>query len=302
MLFSKNCSIHEGFSGFVYMLLKLLDTAPKQKRRKIRRFSMEVISPTWNQKESSYFFKLQVNPTDLSFLIQGEPVYIGNDTDISNVCLPVIPDGVLQAIVQQFIEQTKQWFATPLSDGTMKKRLRHTMEAVEKPVNEGWFHPVWKPTCIQASRSQFVLTWRLTEWNPSVPKISADFLMGSSTPRAQTPQPQSPDLPTAQTQDQELRTIQIQDTLVPIGDLPLSDLPPLSFLNDSMEGDVKRQEIRQKIREARLRVALAKLKAQRMEQRYYERYGEAPVDSEDSSELSSDSDSAEGSLGRQSYS
>lgn len=267
---------------------------------------MEVISPTWNQKESAYTFRLHVNSTDSSLLLQGEPVYIEKDTDLSQIQLPVIPDTLLQSLIHQFIEQTKQWFTTPLGDESMKKRLRHTMESIEKPEQEGWFYPIWKPISIKASRSQFMLTWILTQWTPSVPKISADFLMGPPTPRSQTPQPQSPEQPTAKSEplvpEQELRTIQIQDTLIPIGDLPLSDLPPLSFLNESSGGDIKRQEIRHKIREARLRVALAKLKAERMEQRYYERYGEEPVDSEDSSELSSETDSAEESLGRHSYS
>lgn len=251
---------------------------------------MEVISPTWNPKESAYTFRFQIPSDDGPYVIHSEAVFLSTDLSGSQLELPVIPDQVLQTILHQFIEQTKQWFTTPLGDETVKKRLRHTIDRYEVPHTEGWFIPTWKPASIKASRSQFVMTWALIKMTPTQPKISADFLLGSSTPRAQ-----SPEQPSAE----ELRTIQIQDTLVPVGDLPLSDLPPLSFYTET---DTDRQLIRQKIREARLRVALAKLKAQRMEQRYYERYGETPMESEESSELSSESDSGDEPLGRQTYS
>lgn len=254
---------------------------------------MEVISPTWDAKQFTYTFRFSMKLDDTTPLLKGAPIFTSPDIDLSGIELPVIDTHVLDTIVRQFVEQTKQWFTTPISAESMKKRLRQAAAATIKPEQEGWYEPVWRPFAMKVARSQFELQWMLLEWKACSPKISAEFLMESTTPRAH-----SPDLPSAQ----ELRTIHIQDTLVPVGDLPLSDLPPLSFYAEP-EGDHKRQEIRQKIREARLRVALAKLKAERMEHNYYERYGEHPADSEESSDLSSESDSGgEELLERQTYS
>lgn len=253
---------------------------------------MEVTSPTWDAKQSTYTFHINTKLENSSLLIQGAPVFVGSDVDLSGIELPVIDSHILDTILHGFVEQTKQWFTTPLGTESMKKRLRHTTSIAAKPDQEGWYEPLWKPMLMKVARSQFQLHWVLSQWKACLPKISADFCMGSTTPRAQSPE---------QPQTQELRTIHIQDTLVPVGDLPLSDLPPLSFYAEP-DTDQKRQEIRQKIREARLRVALAKLKAERMEYKYYERYGEMPAESEGSSDLSSDSESADEPLGRQTYS
>lgn len=253
---------------------------------------MEVTSPTWDAKQSTYTFYFNVKPDTSSVLLKGSSVFGGPDMDLSGIELPVIDIRVLDTILLKFVESTKQWFTTPIGTESLKKRLRHTASTIVKPEQEGWYEPVWKPSMMRVARSQFELHWTILEWQASLPKISAEFCMGSATPRAQSPE---------QPQTQELRTIHIQDTLVPIGDLPLSDLPPMSFYAEP-DTDQKRQEIRQKIREARLRVALAKLKAERMEYKYYERYGEMPAESENSSDLSSDSESADEPLGRQTYS
>lgn len=260
---------------------------------------MEVLSPTWDAKNSCYIFRIQNVSGDTTFTVDGEPVCFDSEADKSALKLPVFPDSLLNTLVHSFIDQTKRWFTTPLVAESIKKRLRHVMIPSDFSA-EGWHMPIWAPTSIITYRDHFDVCWSMLEWKSSTPKISADFLMGSMTPRAQSPEPQtqSPEQP----QTQDLRTIQIQDTLIPVGDLPLSDLPPLAFYNETADGDIRRQEIRQKIREARLRVALAKLKAERMEQRYYERYGESPVESEDSSELSTDSDSGDEGLRRQTYS
>lgn len=109
---------------------------------------------------------------------------------------------------------------------------------------------------------------------------------------------------TEKVKDKELRTIQIQnqpaDSLIPIGDLPLSDLPPLSFMTDEVD-DPRKEEVKRRIREARLKVALAKLKAERMEQKYYAQYGERPENSEESSSYTSEEE-PDGVLGSYSYS
>lgn len=254
---------------------------------------MEVTSPTWDGKQYTYTFRITIKPDDTTTQLQGQSVFVGPEMDLSGIELPVMDARVLDTIVHKFVDQTKQWFTTPLGTESLKQRLRHVVSATLKPEQEGWYEAVWRPSTLKIKRSQFQLYWTLTEWKASSPKISAEFCMGSATPRAQSPvQP-----PT----QEELRTIHIQDTLVPVGDLPLSDLPPLSFYAEP-DTDQKRQEIRQKIREARLRVALAKLKAERMEYKYYERYGEMPAESENSSDLSSDSESADEPLGRQTYS
>lgn len=256
---------------------------------------MEVLSPTWDAKLSKYTFVLQFTSGDSSqFLVKGPSIFHEKASPISINDPPVIPDTIRDTIVNSFIEQTKQWFTTPIGNESMKKRLRHVVNSKVLFAEEGWFEPSWKPVVMNVFRNGFELGWNLEEWRATTPKIHADFLMGSQTPRAQSPEQ-------ATASAQELRTIQIQDSLIPVGDLPLSDLPPLSFPSE-LESDAKRQEIRQKIREARLRVALAKLKAERMEHKYYERYGEVPMDSEESSELSSESDSGEEPLGTQTYS
>lgn len=246
--------------------------------------TMEVSQPKWISQESAYEFTFQT-----SFQIKGEAVPNGGA-----VTLPDLKKdkSLVQEIVTSFLEKTKQFFVTPLQFDVVMKYLTHHIDTTAPfPKEDGFSKPVWKPVYLKMKSSEFALYWSVVEWNSSDPFIQSNFF------RPQTPTQQSP---VKQSDQPDLRTIQIQntmDSLVPVGDLPLSDLPPLNFLEETPE----KKEVRRRIREARLKVELAKLKAKRMEQRYYERYGEPLIEAEESSLESSESDS-DGALGEYSYS
>lgn len=184
-------------------------------------------------------------------------------------------------IVGEILEKIQKYFTNPL---TSEKVLRHlvvsTKEGEVSVSVPGWYTLQWKPTRFLVKAGEFHIVWELTSAVEATPRIPAEFT-------AQTPRAQSPERP--EQVPEQTRSIQIHDSLIPVGDLPLSDLPPLSFPQEEM--DPAREESRRRIREARLKVALAKLKAQRMEQKYYERYGQTPEDSEEeSSDLTSESE------------
>lgn len=238
---------------------------------------MDVSNPIWNAQESSYLFTFTGNfPT-----VNGSAV-----SENSQLALPdFTKQSCLEEILTTFLEKTKRFFVTPLQLETVKKYLHHHIEQSNMPREGEYFVPVWKPSSMKMKSSEFGLYWSVVEWKPSEPLIQPNFF------RSKTPQPLS--LPP----EPNLRTIHIQngmDSLVPVGDLPLSDLPPLNF-GESPE----KKEVRRRIREARLKVELARLKAKRMEQRYYERYGE-DLEGEDSSLESSESESD--GVGKYSYS
>jgi hypothetical protein len=252
---------------------------------------MEITSPTWNQKDTSYTLTFY---GQVPVLNSPTPVFLQADSeniDLSSATLPVIPAEYLEKFLTDFIEKAGRWFQSPLRIDTLKKRLRHailTKNSLTTESKDDWYTLDWQPASLVISNREFTLYWKVSNITPAQPQISVDFL-GSATPRAHSPEPTQ-----ASEGEDGLRTIQIQstlDTLVPIGDLPLSDLPPLAYYKEE-EVDEGKEEVKRRIREARLRVALAKLKAQRMEERYYSKYGEAAENSE-SSDLTTDSDSDE---------
>ena len=242
---------------------------------------MEVSHPSSNAKENAYLFQFSgVNPLTLT----GKVVY-----DISATPLPDVPAALLTSFLIQFLQETKRYFVTPLEMEKVKKHLRHYVSEIPPfPSGGVCFQPIWKADSLKMKSNEFALYWSVVEWRLSEPVIESDFF-----------RPKSP-APASSTSEPNLRTIHIQntmDTLVPVGDLPLSDLPPLNFGEETPE----KREVRRRIREARLKVELAKLKAKRMEQRYYERYGDEAMGSEESSLNSSESDGDE-ILGKYSYS
>jgi hypothetical protein len=164
----------------------------------------------------------------------------------------------------------------------MKKHLRHYVaDLLPLPSEDQAYLPLWKPISLKVKSNEFGLYWSVVEWKASEPLIRSDFFQSKS------PEPQP-----------NLRTIHIQntmDSLIPVSDLPLSDLPPLHFEEESPE----KREVRRRIREARLKVELARLKARRMEQKYYERYGEDLQDEESS--LESSESETDTNLGKYSY-
>lgn len=237
---------------------------------------MEIDTPIWNAEENAY-----------TFHFTGDVQTIDTDVVVLNVAELKPPHfelttmTFLDKLLDLFLDKTKRYFVSPLQKETVKKHLRHYIADVPTlPVSGTAYTPRFKPDYLKLKSNEFSLYWSVFEWKASIPQIRPDFF------RSNSPAPQSPEL------QPNLRTIHIQntmDTLVPVGDFPLSDLPPLDFVDDTPE----KKEIRRRIREARLKVELAKLKAKRMEQKYYERYGEARAETEDSSLGSSDSDSDE---------
>lgn len=243
---------------------------------------VEVGHPKWLPQESAYEFTFETSPS-----VEGAPI-----PDAASLTLPDLTNHpALQALLTGFLEKTKQFFVTPLQLDKIKKYLthhHHTAESLGLPSEPGFYKPSWKPIYLKMKSNEFALHWAVAKWESTRPLIQSDFF------RPQTPK-QSPE-PTDQP---NLRTIHIQnnlDSLNPVEDLPLSDLPPLHFGEESPE----KREVRRRIREARLKVELAKLKAKRMEQKYYERYGEQTLESEESSLESSESDS-DGPMGKYSY-
>jgi hypothetical protein len=232
---------------------------------------MEVTHPSWISQENAYLFRFT---GAVETVESQEPVF-----DISAVSLPatatIANSTITDSLLTVFLEKTKKYFVSPLNKDTVKKHLRHYIDTVPPlPEKDGAFTPVWKPVSLKMKSNEFSLYWSVAEWKVSEPLIRSDFF------RSKSPEPQS-----------NLRTIHIQntmDSLVPVSDFPLSDLPPLNFGEESPE----KREVRRRIREARLKVELARLKATRMEQKYYERYGE-DLQSEDSSLGSSESESDE---------
>ena len=246
---------------------------------------IEVGSPKWVSQESAYIFQFTNAP-------RLDGTIVSTDTDMN---LPDLTnDPIVDAILTGFLEKTKQFFVTPLTLEMVKKHLTHnTLNGHTFPAEEGFYKPVWAPASLKMKSNEFGLSWVVEKWERAQPLIGSDFF------RSETPAPQSPE-PSGKRVQPNLRTIHIQntmDSLVPVGDLPLSDLPPLNF---GEQESPERKEVRRRIREARLKVELAKLKAKRMEQKYYERYGEVGG-SEESSLDSSETDSDEPMGGKYSY-
>ena len=248
---------------------------------------LTVNTPTWDKVEQQYSFGLKVN-----MIIVTKPLL-----EFTDKSLPVTFQQDVNDLMTEFLEKTKQWFASPLKLESSLRRLKQSWPSLTKA--DGFVTLTFTPACMIISSKEMILEWQLVKSLPSEPFISADFLE-STTPRPQSPVLASPGpreqaLASTGSSEQVLaqgvRTIQIQNTvdsseaLVPVNDLPLSDI--LELESESKERGMEKQ----RIREARLRVALAKLKAERMAQKYYMRYGE-DLENEDS-ELSSASDSDE---------
>lgn len=234
---------------------------------------MEIGTPIWNAGERSYSFPvLKCNAT-----VEANTYY---EKSQQNLDLPVI-DSITPQIIQDLLEKTKKYFTNPLTLEKVLRHLRHSSVNDNLPKSTGWFKLQWQPSCFTIKSNDFLLSWKVSHYTETEPLIPAEFTAPS---RSQSPAPEQP----------QVRSIQIHDALIPVGDLPLSDLPPLAFGME--ESDPVREETKRRIREARLKVQLAKLKAQRMEQKYYERYGTTAEDSEGSTDFSTDSEMEEHSF------
>ena len=247
---------------------------------------MEIGTPTWNAGERSYSFYILKTQHTLENVIYYE-------TSQQNIDLPAT-DTVTEVIITELLEKTKKYFTNPLTTEKVLRHLRHASVNENLPKKTGWYRFKWQPSCFTIKSNDFLLSWKVNGIIETEPLIPSEFT-ASTTPRAQSPDPspeQACNLYALQDKPGDarasFRNIQIHDTLIPVGDLPLSDLPPLAFGMDEL--DPLRQETKRRVREARLKVQLAKLKAQRMEHKYYERYGTTAESSDDSSEFSSDSE------------
>lgn len=239
---------------------------------------MEIGVPTWNSNTMSYSFRILKSNFSLSQRLYYEP---------PNVTFPAKPtDADGENFLLEVLDKTRKYFTTPLTLEKVLRHLRYSTDIADAPKEAGWYEFHWRPSVFTVKSGDFAVSWELGEVKQIEPLIPAEFIE-STTPRAKSPAvPEQP--------AQNIRQIQIHDSLIPVGDLPLSDLPPLSFGTEDM--DPHREESRRRIREARLKVQLARLKAQRMEQKYYERYGQTAEESEESSDLSSDSEEEEEEL------
>lgn len=231
---------------------------------------MDIGTPTWNTGSRSYTFQILKSSVCLM-----DTVYYEAGTPMSAPQLPAT-SVAQEDIVTRFLEATRKYFTSPLTSEKVLRHLRHSVQEGELPTSTGWYEVTWSPVKMILKTSEYELVWQVTEYKETCARIPPEFT------ESKTPRPSSPDAP------EQVRSIQIHDSLIPVGDLPLSDLPPLPFSTEE-EVDPVKEETRRKLREARLKVALAKLRAQRMEQTYYERYGDPPEDSENSSETTSDS-------------
>lgn len=235
---------------------------------------MEVGVPTWNTGSRSYSFQILNCKAEL----KTNSIYYEAGAAMPAPAPPATA-LVQEKIVNAFLEATRKYFTSPLTLDKVLRHLRHSVQEGDLPTSSGWYDVVWVPTKMIVKTGEYELVWRILTTTETCPVIPSDFT------ESQTPRAKSPDAP----EQHEIRSIQIHDSLIPVGDLPLSDLPPLPFSTEE-EVDPVKEESKRKIREARLKVALARLKAQRMEQSYYERYGQPPEESENSSETSSDSE------------
>ena len=233
---------------------------------------MEIGTPTWNSGSQSYSFRILKSSHTLDQVLYCEQPSQKLDLPASSV------QAYITAFIPAFLQQTKKYFTNPLTYEKVVRYLRHTTLTDGLPEKAGWYTFHWQPYSLTIKANDFLLTWQVSGIEEAEVVIPPEFTV-STTPRAQSPLPE------------QTRNIQIHDSLIPVGDLPLSDLPPLSFQTDL--ADPAQEEIKRRIREARLKVQLANLKAQRMEHRYFERYGTQVEDSEDSSEFSSDSEEEE---------
>lgn len=245
---------------------------------------MEISIPTYNSSNLSYAFRvLQSNHT-----IKQDLYYEPSKTTVEP---PASPETT-QAFVSEFLEKSKKYFTSPLTIEKVLRHLRHTVQPAELPSQEAWYSFTWKPALFVIKAGDFALGWTVAHFEQMDAVIPVEFVE-PTTPKAEA-------VKAPEQSANQIRNILIHDSLIPVGDLPLSDLPPLSFGTE--EFDPAREETKRRIREARLKVQLARLKAQRMEQKYYERYGQVPEDSEESSDFSSESEEDEVSFGNRSHS
>ena len=239
---------------------------------------MEIGTPTYIASETLYVFPFKSSQVTIPSKVKY----------IETADFPDAPDvteektkKIIEDIIEDFIEKTKRYFATPLRAKTILSRLNHVWEGVSlanKTITPGWYSVAWEPSKLKIAPRTFTLVWNSGDLIPDQPVIPSDYLADAES-RSPSPAP-------------EVRTIQIQQGNTLANGLEelepdFSDTKDSRMVTLEYEAPAHRME-KKKIREAKLRAALAALKAERMAERYYQKYGTLPGD--DSSDLSSESE------------
>lgn len=232
--------------------------------------------PVWNSKTSTYVISISVNS---SFFLEGEHQY----TDVSSNELVIeYPDintdtskTIIKTIVDALIQKNNEvkWFATPLREASILRRLEHKWKSNSMIPPSGWFTTKWIPSSLEITQNSFVISWSVLSYEETTPRISSRFLALS--------EPSSPRSVSPESTEQSVRQFTYQPSqpsyMEQIFDIPLS--------TDTAAIDLEEQkQERQGIRQARLRVELAQMKLEKYLQNYYHKYGNIPddTDSEDS--------------------
>lgn len=239
---------------------------------------MEISVPSYIASETLYVFPIQSS----RFEVQSQVQYLESVDfpDAPDVTQGPIKDTV-ETIINEFIEKTQRYFATPLRSKTILSRLNHVWEGIplqNVSKEAGWYTVSWKPSKFKIAPREFTLVWKSMDLLPTDPVIPSNYLAGSES-RSPSPAP-------------EVRTIQIQQGNASGNGLVELE-PDFSEPHESrmvtLEYEAPHHRLeKKKIREAKLRAALAALKAERLAEKYYQKYGTLP--GEDSSDLSSDSE------------
>ncbi len=239
--------------------------------------------PVWNSKNNTYVIQIS-KPEE--FVLSGEPQYTDVSSNELSIEHPDINNEDFKKLIKQFItcliEKDKEvkWFATPLREASILRRLQHTWTSVLSPP-AGWCSAKWIPTTLEITSTSFVLTWAACSFEEASPRISSRFLSLSepATPRSQSPEP-------AQTSAQSPPIRQF--TYQPSQNSELEQIYDIPLSTDSQQIDLEEQrKERQSIREARLRVELAQMKLEKHIQNYYRKYGDIPDETDSESEETS---------------
>ena len=240
---------------------------------------MEIDAPTYIASETLYVFPFKSSAVRLASKVKY----------IETLDFPDAPDVTdetakkrIETIVEDFIEKTKRYFATPLRTKTILSRLNHVWEGIplaNQTIPPGWYSVAWEPLRLKIAPRAFTLVWKSGELIPEQPVIPSDYLAEEES-RSPSPAP-------------EVRTIQIQPGTTSANGLeelePDFPEPIDSSRMVTLEYEAPHHRLeKKKIREAKLRAALAALKAERLTEKYYQKYGTLPGD--DSSDLSSESE------------
>jgi hypothetical protein len=237
---------------------------------------LELDIPTWYSQEAMY--SSPVKTTD--FVLETDCI------DFSNEGVDIKPSEEItletrKQLIPILVEQTKNWFTTPLTAEQIEKRLVLEFPPFSHKAEQRWLKIVWKPYHFQVQRKGFRLIFKIHTFNECSPRIPLTFLE-AMTPRATTP--------TEPLTREEVRNIVLQPGAGPT-DLEQVDDIPLSENQGSFEIRDERAREKHRLRQAKLRAAIARLKVEEMRERYLRHYG-----GEEYLDESSDSESEDSSI------